>query len=137
MLMNRDIYDKAGGFDKDLFLYCEDTDLQLRIKKLGYKIMCLPQVRIEHFTKSSVCSSGGDNIYQFNLHKSKLIYMKKHFNLFTRNIIRIAYILGFLIRIIVLPFRKKFKSFKINKFKQIIKILIIYTLPGNQLYFKS
>lgn len=39
---------KVGFFDEDFFLFAEDIDLCLRIKRKGYKIFYLPSVSIIH-----------------------------------------------------------------------------------------
>ncbi|HEY7752021.1 MAG TPA: glycosyltransferase family 2 protein, partial [Ignavibacteriaceae bacterium] len=38
MMMRRDVYEKAGGFDEQFFMYGEDLDLCYRIKEVGYKV---------------------------------------------------------------------------------------------------
>lgn len=43
------VLDKVGLFDEDYFMYAEDLDLCYRIKKAGYKIMYLPEVKIVHY----------------------------------------------------------------------------------------
>lgn len=47
-LTRKDVLEKVGGFDGDYFLYAEDIDLSFRIKKAGYKIMYVPQVKVIH-----------------------------------------------------------------------------------------
>ncbi|WP_420427109.1 glycosyltransferase [Algiphilus sp.] len=41
-------FNAVGGFDPRYRLYCEDVDLCLRIRELGYGIALLPRVRIVH-----------------------------------------------------------------------------------------
>jgi len=38
----REVYEKVGGFDDDLFLYHEDHDLSWRIRMMGWKLMVVP-----------------------------------------------------------------------------------------------
>lgn len=49
LLTRREILDKVGLFDESYFMYAEDLDLCYRIKKTGYKIMYLPEVKIIHY----------------------------------------------------------------------------------------
>lgn len=47
-LTRKSVLDKVGFFDEDYFMYAEDLDLCLRIKKAGYKIMYVPEVKTLH-----------------------------------------------------------------------------------------
>ncbi len=48
MLMRRSVLEKVGYFDEDYFLYGEDIDLCFRIKKAGFKVMYVSEVKILH-----------------------------------------------------------------------------------------
>ena len=48
MLARRDALRSAGFFDERFFLYCEETDLCLRIKQAGWDIRHLPHLTILH-----------------------------------------------------------------------------------------
>lgn len=47
-LTRKSVLDKVGLFDEDYFMYAEDLDLCYRIKKAGYKILFVPNVKIIH-----------------------------------------------------------------------------------------
>jgi GT2 family glycosyltransferase len=47
-LTRKSVLEKVGYFDEDYFMYAEDIDLCFRIKKAGYKIMYVPQVKAIH-----------------------------------------------------------------------------------------
>jgi len=47
-LIGRDLFEKAGGFDEEYFLYGEDIDLGLRIKKTGGKFFAVTASKIWH-----------------------------------------------------------------------------------------
>lgn len=53
MMMKKEVFEKAGKFDPDFFLYCEEAELSYRIKKLNYKIQLLPSARIIHLEGKS------------------------------------------------------------------------------------
>ena len=44
MLVRRDAYEAIGGFDEGLFLYCEDTDLCLRLWQAGRSVAGIGEV---------------------------------------------------------------------------------------------
>lgn len=48
-LTRKSVLNKVGLFDEDYFMYAEDLDLCYRIKKSGYKIMFVPQMKIIHY----------------------------------------------------------------------------------------
>ena len=52
-LTRRDIFEKAGRFDEDYFMYTEEVDLCYRIKKMGYEIRYLPEWEITHLGGAS------------------------------------------------------------------------------------
>jgi GT2 family glycosyltransferase len=134
MFFRKDNFDEINGFDKDFFLYYEDVDIQYRLKKAGYRIKCLPLTKIYHSSNSSIQSYEGENIYFYNLHRSKMIYFYKHFNFFKRNFIRLMLIFGVLIRFIVLNMRSSLSGKKEQKMFQYRKMLKVYFSNKNKLF---
>jgi GT2 family glycosyltransferase len=47
--VRRDVFQEAGRWDEDYFMYGEDLDLCFEIKELGYSIMFYPQARALHY----------------------------------------------------------------------------------------
>ena len=56
LLTRKDIFDKAGGFDEDYFMYTEEVDLCWRIKKNGWQVWFLPKWSIIHLGGASSTS---------------------------------------------------------------------------------
>jgi GT2 family glycosyltransferase len=48
MLISREAYVEAGGFDRDFFAYFEDVDLGWRMSLLGYRIVLAPKAVTYH-----------------------------------------------------------------------------------------
>lgn len=48
-LTPRAVLDKVGVFDEDYFMYAEDIDLCLRIKKAGFKVIYYPGREVLHY----------------------------------------------------------------------------------------
>jgi GT2 family glycosyltransferase len=127
LMIRREVFDLVKGFDEQFFLYYEDTDLQRRIRNEGYKVMLLNKLKIKHEGKSSIEENEtGENTYYLNMHISKMKYYIKHFGPFNIFIIRLININAYILRLIKLPFRFQSISFKLNRFKIILKILNIY-----------
>jgi GT2 family glycosyltransferase len=53
LLLERTSFKKVGGFDEKFFMYFEDQDLCLRLKKIGKKNMFYPLYQIIHFDGKS------------------------------------------------------------------------------------
>lgn len=49
MLVRRKTGDKVGWLDEDYFWYGEDIDFCFRVKRLGWKVVFLPMVKILHY----------------------------------------------------------------------------------------
>jgi GT2 family glycosyltransferase len=131
IFMRKEVFENVNGFDNDYFLYYEDNDLQFRIKKLGGKIVCLPFVRVFHYGQSSINEFDGIDFYNYNMHRSKIIYMYKHFGFISRNIVRMFYITSYFLRIFFLPLYIKERNSKFNLFKRILATIFIYFKTRN------
>ena len=47
--VRREVFEQAGGWDEDYFMFGEDIDLCYQIKKLGHKIAFYPQASALHY----------------------------------------------------------------------------------------
>ena len=77
-MMRRSTFQKVGGFDSKYFMYCEDMDICLQVRRLGLKVYYLPTAEIVHHgVKSSA--------RQFNkfstvmLRQAVLLYIQANF----------------------------------------------------------
>ncbi len=48
MLVRSSVYKQVGGFDESFFAHMEEIDLCWRMKRLGYRIACIPQSTVYH-----------------------------------------------------------------------------------------
>jgi len=69
-IVRREVFNEAGGFDSDYFIYDDDTDFSLRTRLLGYNILYVPSAAIVHrggvlrgIDKKSVYHSAKNRIY--------------------------------------------------------------------------
>jgi N-acetylglucosaminyl-diphospho-decaprenol L-rhamnosyltransferase len=53
LMVRREVWEDAGGFDESFFLYAEETDLQKRITALGWEIHWAPDFVVTHIGGSS------------------------------------------------------------------------------------
>src|SRR5262249_46734885 len=47
-MLRRDIYEALGGFDEDFFCYCEDVDLNFRVRLAGHKAIQVVEAMVRH-----------------------------------------------------------------------------------------
>jgi GT2 family glycosyltransferase len=48
LCIRRDAWERAGGFDDAFTVACEDLDLSYRLRRLGYRLGCVPSARVLH-----------------------------------------------------------------------------------------
>ena len=54
MFTRKKIFDEVGPWDEDFFVYGEDVDLCWRVKKAGWRIVYIPEVKVLHYKGVSV-----------------------------------------------------------------------------------
>jgi GT2 family glycosyltransferase len=76
LMVNRSVINEIGLMDENFFLYYEDVDLCLRIRKAGWKIVYVPDAVITHIGgKSTEQVSAKKKLF---LYSSALLYFRKH-----------------------------------------------------------
>lgn len=77
-MVKKSLFDDLGGFDEKFFMYFEESDFCLRVRKKGWKIVFEPKAKIVHFGKRST----KDRRKALKIFKkSRSYYFKKHFGL--------------------------------------------------------
>lgn len=77
LLIRHEIFKQLGGFDDDFFMYCEDVDLCLRVKKLGLDLLKNDDLEVYHFGGASEPNHNYD--YYLRYYKSRFLFAKKHY----------------------------------------------------------
>ena len=75
MFMQKSIYEEAGGFDEQYFMYGEDIDLSFTIKKLGYQNFYLGEEVVVHFKGESTSKN---EVYRKRFYSAMKIFYSKH-----------------------------------------------------------
>lgn len=78
MLARREVFARINGFDEDFFLYGEETDLCLRIRKLGYSIGYCESVTVQHVGGASEKGNPREEILA-KKKNGKLLFYRKHY----------------------------------------------------------
>lgn len=72
MLLRANVIKQIGLFNKKYFLYYEDTDLSVRIKKAGYSLLYCPKAIIWHINAGS--SGTGSNLHDYFTTRNRLLF---------------------------------------------------------------
>lgn len=80
MFLSARLFSMIGGFDPDFFMYGEETDLCLRIRKQGYEIGYCPEVGINHVRGESEKKTSTYDLW-IKRENGKHLFYKKHYPL--------------------------------------------------------
>ncbi len=78
MVARRDCVAGIGGFDEDFFLYGEDQDLCLRLRKAGHEIGYIPQALVMHLGAQSERGTSDLDLWRKKTRAEYLFY-RKHY----------------------------------------------------------
>lgn len=108
-IVRKGVFNEVEGFDSDYFIYDDDTDLSLRARLLGYKILLVPSAIIIH--RGSVLR-GINQKTVYHSAKNRMYTMLKNYEL--RNLWWRLFVLSFLTSIVSVGFLflKKFNEAK-------------------------
>lgn len=126
LMLKREAVNTDETFSPLFFMYCEDTDLCLQIKRKGYKIMSVPDAMIMHLEGSSTNGRGQDCFSEKGLSLSeqgRITYYRKNKSPVARSTCNAIYWcslhwLYFMSMVLNKKSRKAFK-FRINMFKSL------------------
>ena len=92
LMMHRDVFEEAGCFDEGYFLYLEDMDLCMQVRRKGYSNIFLPCAEIIHFVGGSM------KLQKIEINKiykeSAKHYFRKNYSIFQYLLARLYYGLG-------------------------------------------
>lgn len=83
LMIRKEVFEKIGGLDERFPLYFEDTDLSFRLKKKGYKLMVVPEVKIIHFGRKSIdpiIKKGGMEKFYYLNFNSLFLFCEKNYS---------------------------------------------------------
>ncbi len=53
MMVRKDIADSLKGFDERIFMYAEESEFTFRVKNAGYRVMSVPDAKMQHLEGAS------------------------------------------------------------------------------------
>lgn len=123
LMVRREVAERYGLFDPDFFLYCEETEMQYRYMKAGFRRIVTKNAKIVHLEGSSLHSNN------YSLKKSGII-IKSHYLYFKKTRTKTGYICYCVLqkifyalwRMITIPFTQGSLSDKYRHLWMVIKI---------------
>jgi N-acetylglucosaminyl-diphospho-decaprenol L-rhamnosyltransferase len=103
MLARREALQSAGFMDERFFLYCDETDLCLRIKQAGWEVRHLPDVTVLHHAGKS----GWKPKLEAQGAYARRLYVRKHFSPAHRPAAIAALALGYSLRSVAWPLERE------------------------------
>jgi len=103
-LFRKEVFKQTGGLDEQFHIYGEDVDWCKRIRDRGWKIFSFLECKIVHLKGTSTHKDYYSLV--LNRYKSKRIYAQKHYTSIKYIILHILVLIGLILRIIGLPFKK-------------------------------
>lgn len=97
MMVRKDIFEKAGKFDKNIFMYTEEMELCYRLAKLGYPTAYTNSPAIIHLGGAS----GGSYLALTLEIKNMIYFWKQHKPVWQLPVVKISFWLGSLLRLII------------------------------------
>jgi GT2 family glycosyltransferase len=100
MMLTSKNFKKVGGFDTNIFLYHEETDLCKRLQKLTFTAVCEPKAECIHFHGASTPKSIQ---IKAELKRSMLYVLKKHYGNLSYILIHFYLVFSYFLKAIVKP----------------------------------
>lgn len=92
VFITKSILDEVGFFDKDFFMYYEDMDLSLRMKKAGYEIKYCPDALVRHIHSAS--SKEWSDFFIYHAERGRLLILVKHWPI----LLMVKFLLSYMLR---------------------------------------
>ncbi len=77
MFVRRTAIEKVGGMDENYFIHCEDLDWCMRFRKIGWKILFVPDVEIMHV--KGVPTASNPFRVEYHKHRGMILFYNKFF----------------------------------------------------------
>ena len=85
------VFSQLGGFDSNIFMYFEETDLYFRMEKVGYKSILLLEYNIIHLVGGSMSFNHDKDLRRFKIfEKSRMYYYRKNHNTVAAKVVKLC-----------------------------------------------
>ncbi len=119
MLIRKNVLEKIGFFDENIFMFGEDLDLCWRAKSAGFKVVYLPQSVIYHI--HGAASQKRPIGTTINLHMGMYVFYQKHLSKKYPHILNFLVYFAIIIRAVLFIIINLIRSFFPIKSKNLVK----------------
>lgn len=127
LMIRRELLTSVSGYNPAFFMYYEETDLCLRIRKNGWKIYSVPEARIQHLEGGSFNDTDGIHFNRIERSENgRVTYYNENKNLVTRTLCNTIYLATLITRSILLRPSTKRDSWRFRLklfYKHVFKII--------------
>lgn len=134
MLIRKQIIEEIGFMDERYFVYLEDLDLSMRVKKAGYRIFYNADIQVMHEGGGLSKQVKARRLF-YSIH-SKILFVKKYYNAFMASlIILLTLFIEPLIRILYALLKFDLKGVKetISAYTLLHKEIRLHGLTGRKM----
>ncbi len=88
MMIRRAAWIELGGFDEDYFFFLEETDLAVRMRSAGWKVLHEPRASAAHLqgATANTVKTGA----RIEFYRSRYLFFLKHYGANSRNVLKCA-----------------------------------------------
>jgi hypothetical protein len=101
VLLRRSALDQVGLLDEDYFMYSEEVDLCLRLRRVGWSLYWVPKAEVIHYGGQSTRQVAAKMFLQ--LYRSKVHYFRKHHGWLTAQAFKLILTCATLVRLSLSP----------------------------------
>jgi GT2 family glycosyltransferase len=99
MLIRRDVYLQLGGLDEGYFMYSEEVDLCIRLRRAGWQAWYQPAARVVHLGSASSINRRMHR--ELDLYRSRLRFFRKHYGAFSAAMLKLQMLAFTLVKLVV------------------------------------
>lgn len=92
MMVKREVIEKVGAMPEVYFLYYEEHEWSVKIRKAGYTIMYQPQAVVMH--KESVSVQKASTLKTYYINRNRILFMRRNLN-FVQQLLASLYLIVF------------------------------------------
>jgi len=100
MMIRRDALEELGGFDEDYFFFLEETDLAVRMRKAGWKVIHEPRARAVHLQGATAATYKASARIEF--YRSRYLFFRKHYGAVTAGFLKSVLFANLFLNVVVL-----------------------------------